>query len=76
MGQISAITIHAHGPQEYPKKTTKSQIMATAAQPAAEWEAQESWFFAVMTATIMWQVAMPIAPPGKMLNVWNGGGRN
>ena len=35
MGQTSAIRIQEQGPQEYPKCTTKSQTMQTAAQPAA-----------------------------------------
>lgn len=41
---------------------TNSQTIATAAQPAAFSVAQELRSLATITAMIMWQVAMPIAP--------------
>ena len=65
-GQISATIIHAHGPQLYPKWTTNSQTIATAAQPAALCDPHEVWSFATITAMMMWQVAIPRAPIVRM----------
>jgi hypothetical protein len=65
-GQISATTIQAQGPHEYPKWTTKSQTMTTAAQPAPWWLGQSSEKDATMAAMIKWQDAIPIAPPTRM----------
>jgi hypothetical protein len=62
MGQTSAIKIQAHGPQEYPKWTTKSQTMHTAAQPAAWFVAHLSSFSAKIPAMIKWEAAIPMAP--------------
>ena len=44
---------HSQGPQLYPKKTTKSQTMETAAHPAALCDSQASWFLATIMAMIM-----------------------
>jgi hypothetical protein len=50
IGQISATTIQAQGPHEYPKWTTKSQTITTAAHPPAVWCSQSDWKEAVMAA--------------------------
>jgi hypothetical protein len=66
MGQISATIIHAHGPQLYPKCITNNQTIATAAQPAAFSVFHWFWSLATITAMMMWQVAIPIAPIVRM----------